>query len=229
MSKELKATPAQLAEVKLLMPQIAERINEYQLDTIACNLDHVLFMDVTVRQFLPHMTRTARASSHDLVDLVRSINFATLGPAIQKQIDTAIETVGYAVQPVFASESGKPSFAYTIGLSMSVGFELIVVAGSDVDLLQAVINQYADLALKHENIELERNDLLKMRSHQKQGVRTKCIPVEPLVVKQEHMRATRGEVNRVYQILIADKHNLFPDESGYDHGYPQPYFPRPMH
>jgi hypothetical protein len=229
MSSELKATPAQLAEVKLLMPQIDKRINEFQLDVIASSLDHVLFRNVTVREYLPFMTKVARATTDDLVNLVRTINFAKLGPAIQQQIDTAIDLVGYAVQPVFASKEGDPSYAYTIGLNLRVGFELIIVAGFDVELLQTVINKYAALALNHEHIELERNDLLHMRRNEKYGVRTKCIPVEPMVVKQSHMRAIRGEVKRVYQILIADKNNIFPNESGYDQEWRQPYFPRPLY
>lgn len=68
------ATPEQLAEVYVLMPQIGERIEAEHIDVIASNLDLVLFRDFTVRQFLPYMTKVARASRYDLLDLVRTIN-----------------------------------------------------------------------------------------------------------------------------------------------------------
>jgi hypothetical protein len=227
MSDELKATPAQIAEVKLLVPGIANRINEFQLDTIAANLDFIMFKDVTVRKFLPHMVQAARATTHDLVDVVRKINFAKLGPKILEQRQLAIDTVGYAIQPVFASEH-KAAFAYTIGLADRVGFELMATAGSDPHLLMHIVGQYAELAKAHEHIEHERNDTAAMADRPKQGVRTKAIAVEPLVVRQEYAHGLPADVKRVYQILIADKNNIFPDEQGYDREWSQPRLPRPL-
>lgn len=228
MSNELKATPGQLAELKLLVPGIEKRINEFQMDTLATNLDHVMFRDVQVRAFLAHMVQAARATEHDLVDVVRAINMARIGPAMQAQMFAQIGSNGYAIQPIFCEN--KPAYAYTIGLSNEVGFELFAHAGGDPSLLATVVRHYAELAKRHEHIEHERNDSAAMRHRPKQGVRTLAVPVETLVAKQDFLRQTFGEpVKRVYQILIADADNRLPGESGYDkEAWPQPRLPRPI-
>jgi hypothetical protein len=228
MSSELKATPGQLAELKLLVPGIEKRINEFQMDTLATNLDHIVMRDVTVRVFLAHLVSVARATEHDLVDVVRNINMAKLGPKMQAQMFEQIALHGYVVQPIFCAD--KPAYAYTIGLTNEIGFELFAHAGSDPSLLANVVRHYAELAKRHEHIEHERNDAAAMRHRPKQGVRTLAVPVEALVAKQEFLRQTVGEpVKRVYQILIADADNRLPGESGYDkEAWPQPRLPRPI-
>ena len=235
MSYGTPATPSQLAELKLLVPRIAVLINEDQLDTLAANLDDRIkvgtdeqHQDIPLRKLLRHMVHGGDISTDNLIELVRHINFKRLGPLIEQQAGVAIATQGYAVQPVFGGDDGSPAYAYTLGLNHTTGFELIVSAGQDIHLLTTVLDKYAELALKFENIELERNDLAHMRAHAKYGVRTVCIPVDPAVVKQSHSLCTRGEVKKIYQILIADKNNLFPNESGYDPEWSQPYFSKPL-
>lgn len=228
MTNELKATPGQLAELKLLVPGIERRINEFQMDTLACNMDFIMFRDVDVRAFLAHSVKVARATEHDLVDVVRKINFARLGPIMEAQKFAAIEEHGYSVQPILAGD--KPAYAYTIGLTGLVGFELFANAGSDPGILAHVVSHYAELAKRHEHIEHERNDAAAMRNRPKQGIRTLAVPVEPMVAKQVFLKQTFGEEpKRVYQILIADSDNRLPGESGYDStNWPQPRLPRPL-
>lgn len=235
MSYGTPATPSQLAELKLLVPRIAELINEDQLDTLAANLDDLIkvgtaeqHQDIPLRKLLRHMVHGGDITAENMVNLVRHINFKRLGPRIDRAIDVSIATQGYAVQPVFGDEDGTPAYAYTLGLNFKTGFELIVSAGQDIHLLTTVLSKYAELALQSENIELERNDLAYMLTHAKYGVRTVCIPVDPEAVKQSHSLCTRGEVKKIYQILIADKNNLFPNESGYDPEWSQPYFSKPL-
>ncbi|MNF29860.1 hypothetical protein D3C81_176790 [compost metagenome] len=235
MSYGIPATPAQLAELKLLVPRIAELINEDQLDTLAANLDEPIKVgtveqhrDIPMRELLQHMVGGGDITTENLINLVRHINFKRLGPRIDHAIDISIATQGYAVQPVFGENDGTPAYAYTLGLNFKTGFELIVSAGQDIHLLTTVLSKYAELALQSENIELERNDLAYMRTHAKYGVRTKCVPVDFETVKQSHSLCTRGEVKCIYQILIADKNNLFPNESGYDPEWAQPDFSKPL-
>lgn len=228
MSKQLEATPGQLAELKLLVPGIERRINEFQMDTLACNLDFIMFRDVDVRAFLAHSVKVARATQHDLVDVVRKINFAKLGPKMEAQKFAAIESEGYAVQPILAGD--KPAYAYTIGLTGLVGFELFAHAGSDPNILAHIVRHYAELAKRHEHIEHERNDAARLRGFPRMGVRTQAVPVEVMVAKQDFLKQTFGEEpKRVYQILIADCNNRMPDESGYLFvAWPQPRLPRPL-
>jgi len=229
MSKELQATPGQLAELKLIVPGIERRINESQMDTLACNLDFIVANNTPVREHLAYMVRVARATEHDLVDVVRTINFARLGPIMEARKFAAIESQGYAIQPIMASVY-KPAYAYTIGLSGVVGFELFAHAGGDAALLASVVQHYAELAKQHEHIEHERNDTASMRNRPKQGVRTLAVPVEVLVAKQDFLMQTFGDpIKRVYQILIADADNRLPGECGYDNAaWPQPRLPRPI-
>lgn len=224
---ELTATPAQLAEVKLLVPQIDQRINAFQLDTIASNMDFLLTPDVTVRQYLHLLVSSGTTSADELVEIVRTVRMTQLRPRMDAAVDRAIEQHGYAVQSVFAQDD-KPAFAYTIGLTEEVGFELMALAGYDHELLAHLVGSYADLAKAHEHIEQERNDVIEMAATPGYGVRTKCIPVEARVATADFVKQTRGDVVRVYQILIADKNNLFPDEQGYSKTWPQPRLPRPL-
>lgn len=224
---ELTATPAQLAEVKLLVPQIDQRINAFQLDTIASNLDFLLNPDVTVRQYLHLLVSSGTASADELVDIVRTVRMTQRRPGMDAAVDRAIEQNGYAVQSVFAQDD-KPAFAYTIGLTAEVGFELMALAGHDHELLAHVVGSYADLAKAHEPMKQERNDVIEMAATPGYGVRTKCIPIEARVATADFVKQTRGDVVRVYQILIADKNNLFPGEQGYSKTWPQPRLPRPL-
>ncbi len=227
MANELHATPAQLAEVKLLVPQIAERINEFQLDTIATNLDFLMAPDASVRDYLQLLVNAGAATTDELVSIVRTVRMTQMRPSMDAVVNAAIAQYGYAVQRVFAHED-QPAFAYSIGLTGAVGFELLALAGQDPDLLAHVVGAYAELAKAHERIEQERNDVIEMASTPGYGVRTKCILVEAQVATGEFVKQTRGEVKRVYQILIADKNNLLPDEQGYSKSWPQPQLPRPL-
>lgn len=224
---ELTATPAQLAEVKLLVPQIAQRINEFQLDTIASNMDFLITPEVNVRQYLHLLVNSGTASADELVDIVRTVRMTQLRPRMDAAVDHAIEQHGYAVQSVFTQDN-KPAFAYTIGLTEEVGFELMALAGHDHDLLAHVVGSYADLAKAHAHIEMERNDIIKMAATPGYGVRTKCIPIDARVATADFVKQTRGDVKRVYQILIGDRNNLFPGEQGYSKTRPQPILPRPL-
>jgi hypothetical protein len=234
MSMVNTATAAQLAELKLSVPRIGDRLNEDQLDTLATNLDLIIRVSVTdtevkeyaLRDLLRKMVADEADSYNNLIDLVRHINFKSLGPMIDKQIEMAIALAGFAIQPVFSMGDGTPSYAYTMGLNFRTGIELLAVAGEDARLLQYVVGRYAKLALAKEDLLKERNDVLKMSTHVGYGVRTKCVPVAASFALENYMHGKRGEVTQVYQIIIADKNNLFPDESGYDVGWNQPRLPR---
>lgn len=225
MIPELEATPGQLAELKLLVPKIATMINEFQMITIASSLDAELASGYVVRDHLAALVHADKVSEDSLVDVVRGIRIPLLRPSREAAIDKNIAEQGYASQPVLASED-QPAFAYSIGLTGSVGFELLVVAGQSHELVLHVLNAYAEIAKRGENIELERDDVLELRSGK--GCRTKCISIEPLVATENFITQTRGEVKRVYQVLVADKNNVFPRSAGYDLSFSQPYLPRPL-
>lgn len=216
-----EATPGQLAELKLLVPKIADHINAAQMSTLAAHMDFVLSDLLSVREYLKVMVAHGSVSEDLLVDLVRTIRKELLKPSMEAEIDQSIAMHGYAPRAVFSSGDG-PAFAYTIGFTGTVGFELLALAGQNTDLLAYVLQVYAHLAKSGENIELERNDIVASAVRPNQGLRTKCIPVDAQRATQDYVCNVRGEVKRVYQILIADKNNLLPDEQGYDQTFRQP-------
>jgi hypothetical protein len=212
----------QLAEIKLLVPGIADLINEAQLATLATNLTREDDAGTTLRQVLEVMVKAQAVTEEHLVDLVRYVNFQRLGPMLKQQEQLAIATQGFALQGVFSTKEGETDRAYTIGLSIRTGFEVFAMAGNDVNLLQAMVASYAKLALDGQDIEVPRNDLGGMRHQPNYGVRTVAVPVTDPEAIQRYLPGQPHPVTKVYQILIADKNNLLPNEQGYDTDWVQP-------
>lgn len=222
-----EATPAQIAALKLQVPGISNRINHFQMSTLAANMTFELAPSVTVGSYLNQLVQDGLVTEENLVDVVRAIRISLLGPSMAAEIDGAIGAQGYAVKPVFGGDD-SPSFAYSVGLTGTVGFELISMAGMDHQLNAYMVNAYAELAKAGEVIEQERTDLVELSSVPGQGLRTKCVPVDATAAMETHVCDARGEVERVYQVLVADKYNRFPDEEGYDQAFLQPCFPAPQ-
>ncbi|WP_439126216.1 MAG: DUF4262 domain-containing protein (plasmid) [Pseudomonas rhizophila] len=221
-----EATPAQIAALKLQVPDIANHINDFQISTLAANMTFELAPSVTVGFHLNELVQDGQVTEENLVAVVRAIRISLLGPSMAAQIDGAIGAQGYAVKSVFAGDD-SPSFAYSVGLTGTVGFELISMAGMDHQLNAYMVSEYAELAKAGEVIEDERSDLVELSSLPGHGLRTKCVPVNASAAMETHICEVRGEVERVYQILVADKHNLFPDEEGYEQAFLQPCLPAP--
>jgi hypothetical protein len=224
MSNLPEATPAQIAALKLQVPGIADLINDFQMSTLAANMNFELAATVTVRFHLNQLVQDGHVTEESLVDVVRAIRISLLAPSMAAEIDGAIGVQGYAVKAVFGGEDA-PSFAYSVGLTGTVGFELISMAGMDHQLNSYMVNAYAELAKAGEVIEYERADLVELSSLPGQGLRTKCVPVDASAAMEMHVCEVRGEVTRIYQVLVADKHNRFPDEEGYEKAFLQPRFP----
>ncbi|MCU9527480.1 DUF4262 domain-containing protein [Pseudomonas mosselii] len=223
-----EATPAQLAQLKLLVPNVASIINEFQMSTIAANLSFKLTPQMTVLEYLQAMVQARKVTEDNLVDVVRTVRITLLRPSWEAGVDQSIAERGYAYRAVHASEEA-PAFAYTVGLTSTAGYELLAHAALPPEILVYVLEVYAALAKQGSNLELERDDILQSNATPDAGLRTKCVPIEPLVATQAHLCHVRGEVKRVYQIIIADKQNRFPNEDGYDRSFHQPCLPRPFH
>ncbi|MFK3607868.1 hypothetical protein PVE_R2G0549 [Pseudomonas veronii 1YdBTEX2] len=221
------ATPSQIAALKLQVPGIANLINEFQMSTLAANMTFELAPSVTVGAHLSQLVVDGLVTEENLVDIVRVIRISLLGPSMAAEIDRVIQEQGYAVKPVFGGDD-SPSFAYSVGLTGTVGFELVSMAGMDHELNAYMVNAYSELAKAGELIENERSDLVELSSVPGQGLRTKCVQVDAAVAMAEHVCDVRGEVKRIYQVLIADKHNLFPGEEGYEEAFLQPRLPAPQ-
>ena len=219
-----EATPAQIAALKLQVPGIANHINDFQMSTLAANMTFELAPSVTVGFRLNQLVQDGQVTEENLVDVVRAIRIPLLAPSMAAQIDGAIGAQGYAVKSIFGGDD-SPSFAYSVGLTGTVGFELISMAGMDHQLNAYMVNAYAELAKAGEVIEEERTDLVELSSTPGQGLRTKCVPVNVSAAMETHVCDVRGEVERIYQVLVADKHNLLPDEEGYEQAFLQPCFP----
>lgn len=222
---EIKATEEQLAELNNILPGAVFILNEYQIDTLATNLDQSFVLsdsvNIKVRDLIELMVEAGDGNRENLTRLVVNINREKL----RAMVDEKIAKYGYTKQGVFPSEE-SPGFCYTVGYSQTSGLEFIACAGTNVEHLAEVVDTYVDLHKKGEDITKERDDCLMFRQGgHLRGLRTKAVKVNADEARVDHICQTRGpEVFDVYQILIADKNNLLPDEQDYDKNFAQVMF-----
>lgn len=222
--KEPNATPGQIATVKLLVPGIDKMLNEFQINTLAENLEFNLTpkrdYTILVKDALKGLVVDGMADQKNLTDIIIAINI----PKMQDFFDKKIEEVGWAIQGVGADEN-FPTFGYTVGMCKSFGIELIFIGPLSFRAIEDIINRYGDL-IKHKKIPLD--ELLKPREDVlsnmgKAGARylSKLVKANAEKARYNYMNNRRGEDFDVYQILIQDVNNKFPGEEGYDENFRQ--------
>lgn len=145
--------------------------------------------------------------------LVRGIKF-------RRKLDGLIEKNGYTTVGVFDPEDGLP-FVYTVGLSIKHGSELIVRAPIRTIALYDIISATAKKVIEGESITEPFTYGATLATGE--SMRFKAIEVTREST-ENFVCSTRTDVFKTFQILIADKNNILPDEEGYDQEFTQPLF-----
>ena len=132
-----------------------------------------------------------------------------------------MEKNGYTVTVV----GGERATAYTVGLSVSEGYELVTqsnIAGKVLGIvINAVVGELRDSGF-------EENLTLKTFNINNTEARCKLVEVKDVEWLGENI--TYGMFNsdwletkptKVYQVLLGDKNNILPGENGYDVSFEQ--------
>lgn len=210
-------TPRMKEVMRLLVvvPEIAHYLNPMQVYRLVENLDTKIKDDYTILNSLTDMKRHNAVSRENLMNYIIFLGQQKLS----NTIDDNIKRHGYTFMGVGAGD-GVPTFCYTVGLSLKTGFELISVCPMGSAQHKVLLDSYAKLLLAGENITDERCGVLEGKIH-KGLLRSKAVEVERKAT-EDFIRITRNDEFRVYQVIIADQHNRFPDEEGYDNAFTQP-------
>lgn len=220
--KQPTATPGQIATVKLLVPGIDKILNEFQITTLAENLEFNLTpsekFTILVKDALEGMVLDGVATEENLTDIIIAINI----PKMNAFFDEKIEEIGWAIQGVGADKD-SPMFGYTVGLCKSCNVELIFIGNLSFQAIEDIINRYGNL-IRNEKIPFE--ELLKPRADILHGMGkreylAKLVKVDADKARHNYIKVKRGEGFDVYQILIQDANNKFPGEEGYDENFRQ--------
>lgn len=132
-----------------------------------------------------------------------------------------MEKHGYTVTMV----TGERPTAYTVGLSVSEGYELVTQSNIHGKVAGVVINAVVDELRKSGFSE---NFTLKNFNINNTEARCRLVEIEDL--EWLGTQVTFGMFNpewlkvkptKVYQVLLGDKNNILPDEDGYDTSFDQ--------
>ena len=125
-------------------------------------------------------------------------------------IDNMISEYGYAIVGVL----GNNVVCYTVGLTPILGYELVVSLPANPSVIHIIMNDF--IAEQKEN-----NDVsgIKYPAAFKDGtsLRGKLEDVSDEIDILNVITVRRCEVNKVYQLYLADENNLLPGEAGYNY------------
>lgn len=125
-------------------------------------------------------------------------------------IDNMISEYGYAIVGVL----GNNMVCYTVGLTPILGYELVVSLPANPRVIHIIMNGF--IAKQKEN-----NDVsgIKYPAVFKDGttLRGKLEDVSDEIDILNVITVRRCEVNKVYQLYLADENNLLPGEAGYNY------------
>ena len=125
-------------------------------------------------------------------------------------IDRMISEYGYAIMGVL----GNNTVCYTVGLTPILGYELVVSLPANPNVIHIIINDFI-------SEQKENNDVsgIKYPGMFKDGtpLRGKLEDVSDEIDVLNVIAARRCEVNKVYQLYLADENNLLPGEAGYNY------------
>lgn len=155
---------------------------------------------------------------------VESLRLTIARSVFKTKEDNWIATEGYTTQNVFDNETGI-NYTYSVGLTDKAGFEVIAIAAIDNNILQGLVCKVAaSYTTEHPNI-VPGIYTGWMKNQNGDEMRFELVEVVAGQVLGKFVNNTRGVVKRVMQLLIADKNNILPLESGYDtEGFKQPVF-----
>lgn len=131
----------------------------------------------------------------------------------------SIEKVGFGVQGVFPTVPEGLSFCYTVGLSEKLGAEIMIAAPADVQSLHGVLYQTTVDCINNGKITVGKFELNEYQMQLKDSMVNLRVGIVELANDSPNANVLNfrvGDVTKVYQLYVADKNNLLPNEEGYD-------------
>lgn len=136
-----------------------------------------------------------------------------------QEIQKVIDQVGYAIQGVFPNEEGI-CVCYTIGLAPLLGAECIVAGQISLQTLYQTLRSNIDELIKDKE-QLSEKEFVGGTLLNGEDLRCKYVDVSNKHHLKNFMTVRVNEVNKVFQMYLADKNNILPDEDGYDISFDQ--------
>lgn len=211
-------TEQELNELKAIVPNIDELVNEAQRDTIATNLDFTLGNN-PIRKWLKSHRELDICNNGSLVELVRHIRMDAVKAMVEQATQEAIEKQGWAIQAVFANDPKNLSFAYSTGAKDILGVEVFMRACTDTRVLGYLVNEVLERLREGESFTaIETSNGAKcVVGDGHQPSRVCVIEVAGIdAYNADIFRLNTGIPEKVYQVLLADANNVLPGEDGYD-------------
>ncbi len=211
-------TQQELDELKAIVPDIGELVNEFQRATLATNLNFILG-NKSVREWLKRHREVGICNNHSLVDMVRAIRMDAVKAMVEQATQEAIKKQGWAIQGVFSNDPNDHSFAYSIGAKDILGVEVFIHACMDTKVLGYFVNEVLERLREgedHAAIETSKGAKCTVGDGQ-QPSRLRVIKVPGEAALKANIFRLNPEVPEVvYQILLADANNALPGEGNYD-------------
>jgi hypothetical protein len=158
------------------------------------------------------------------VKAIEELRFTIALSQITVKENQLIKEHGFTTMNVFDNETGM-NFSHTVALSGHAGFEVIVMAALDTGILHRLAIRVAESYTKDGPKIEEGIHVGWLKNQSGEDMRFELVEIVAGQVLGKLIKTTRGEVKRVMQVLIADKNNILPGESGYDtEGFKQPAF-----
>lgn len=160
---------------------------------------------------------------------VEELRFTIAASQIRAKENALIKEHGFTTMNVFDNETDM-NFSHTVGLTAHAGFEVIAMATLPTDILHRLVLKVGESYVNNATKIEEGIHVGWMKNQSGEPMRFEMVEVSAGQVVGKLIHNTRGEVKRVMQILIADKNNILPLESGYDsEGFKQPAFKQLRH
>jgi len=148
--------------------------------------------------------------------------------SINRQMDEHIRHYGWGVMGI-VDDGSSITHVYTVGLVLSQGFDLVSTAAVDIKTLQPLINELATrIQGGHPWKDGYRSAIMAVTvdgvEHPlRMGVR--LVSHAAIEASDTPFAFTRADTFPVYQLILADKHNILPTEDGYDVNFEQTLWP----
>lgn len=136
-----------------------------------------------------------------------------------QEIQKAIDKVGYAIQGVFPNDEGI-CVCYTVGLTPLLGAECIVAGPISLQTLYQTLRSNIDELIKDKE-QLSEKEFVGGTLLNGEDLRCKYVDISNKQHVKNFMTVRVNEVNKVFQMYLADKNNILPDEDGYDTSFDQ--------
>lgn len=135
---------------------------------------------------------------------------------IMQQHQAAIDKIGFSIQCVFSNYPEDPCFCYTLGLSQRLGAEIIIVAPCSVQILHGILYQTVIDCINKGQLVVGKIESTEYKIKDGTPLRLEIVELDPSSPNANVFNLRLGEISKFYQLYVGDKHNLLPNEEGYD-------------